>query len=110
MRGVEPDLLRPRGQVALIEQALERHAHEVAVGEVEVAVGEGELGGLEQGLHPVDGRAEPRHVEMLEQAQDLQHRDPAGAGRPHAADLDRAVRAADRLAQHRPVAGEILAR
>ena len=59
-RGVEPDLLRAGGEIALVEQARQRHADEVGVGEVEVAVGEGELGGLEQRLEAVGRRAERR--------------------------------------------------
>ena len=85
-RGRPAQQRRARLQVGGVEQAL-GDRHEIAVGDVALAVGEGEAGGVadEPPAFRIVG-AERGKVERLDHAEDLADGQRAGGGRTHAAD------------------------
>ena len=88
----------PRAEIAPVQQAGDRHLHEPVVGDVHVAVRVGQPLRLDEAV-PAERRLRPGagQVEVLEDAEDRQHRDAARRRRPHAADQVGAVAAAHRL-------------
>ena len=106
-RGRPADQRAARLQVRRIEQAF-GNLYEIAVGDVALAVGEGEAGGIADdapGLGIVG--TERGDVERLDHAEDLSDRQRAGGGRAHAADLEAAIGRADGRPLLDLVAGEV---
>lgn len=92
---VHVDQLGTGGEVRGVDQAGDRNGHEIAVGQIGAAIGEGELAGLDADMRDVRvGRLAGQH-EMVHNRQDLQHSHAAGTRRAHAADAIQAERAAN---------------
>ena len=106
-RGRPAQQRRARLQVAGVEQAL-GHRHEIAVGHVAVAVGEGEARGVadDAPAFRIVG-AEGGNVERLDHAEDLADGQGAGGGRTHAADRKIAIGRADGRTLLHDIGGEI---
>ena len=101
------DERRAEREVGGVEEAVHRNDREVGVGDVALAVGVGEAHGLGDQVRR-RGRARRRHVMAREQAENLQHRDAAGARRAHAANPVTAVDEAGGRALPRRVGGEVV--
>ena len=98
----------PARQVVRVDQAVDGNRDEVAVADVQVAVGEGQPAGLGD---QVDGLIVERvvaEVERLEDAQDLADGQPTGRRRAHAADLVAPVVDTDRFPLDDGVVGQIV--
>ena len=116
------------GQVGRVDQAFDRHGHEVGVGHVLRAVGVGQAFGFGDQVHGLRAGSMPAGLvgldrfqrcqrqalvaglQGLQRAEDLRHGDPARRRRRHAADLPALVVGAQRRALLGLVAGEIVQR
>jgi hypothetical protein len=107
-RPLRRDQCRAAGEIAGVEQPVERHLDEIRIGQEQVAVGEGQPAGLG---HQVQGLRRTRRmagqIEALQDAHDLQDRDAAGGGRRHAADPQVPIGRAERRAPLGAVAGQV---
>jgi len=104
--GPRPDLACALAGVGLRQQTVLGHIDEFRIGEVGVAVGEGQARGFE--VEVLDLGARPAgEIEALEQVERLGDRDPSARGGGHAVDLVAAVGRADRLADARFVVLEV---
>ena len=101
-----PDAPAPAGQALGIEAALDGHGHDRGIGQVAIAVLEGELGGLDDEMHVLVLR-DGREIEALEQGQDGERGEALG-GRRKAGRLAPAVRHAQGLDPVGAMRGEIL--
>ena len=97
-------------EIGFVEQAGDRGRHEIRIGEVACAVGEGEALGLDDAMHGLDGERVAAEIERLDQRKHLADGHRAGGRRGGAAHVEAAIKNADRLAQLGAVVRKILRR
>ncbi len=109
LRALGIDQLGAAGEIAPIDQTLDRNLLEIGVGEIAVAIGEGEFarfGNQMDGLERVG--LQRTQIESFEDRQRLQDRHAARGRRAHAANPVGAIGAAHRLPLDRLVVLQVL--
>ena len=95
-------------EIGAVEQARHGRGDEIRIGEIAVAVGEGEALGLDDAMHRFDRHRHLAEIEGLDQPEHLADGDGARGGRRRAANVKAAIEHADGLAQLGAIVGEIL--
>jgi hypothetical protein len=102
------DQLGAHGQIDRVDQPGGRHRHEIGIGHIERAVGEGQPAGLGKQMDRIDRqRRLSGQPEMLQQAEDLKYGQTAGTRRAGAAHPVFAIGTADWLAHRDAVTRQI---